>query len=675
MARKKKVKKYLPGETPQVSDYILPMLAKETEVPFNDKDWIFEIKWDGYRAIAEVEGNSVKLYSRNGNSFNKSYPVIVDALAKMNIDAVLDGEVVAMDKNGVPSFQLLQHYNYDHPLLYYVFDVLYINKKNICSLSLLERKKRLKKLLKKNDFIKYADHIEEKGIEFFKLAIKNNLEGIMAKRAHSEYLPGVRTSSWLKIKHHKTIEAIIAGFTAPGGSRLHLGSLVLAVRNGNKLKYIGQTGTGFNSKTLKEVYELLKPLVTKESAFDESVKIDLTYTPVKPVLVCEVKYSQITQDGKLRHPVFLRLRDDKKATDVTGPEDEIKKKITKAKPNPTIVKTSVGKTSISEVIVEDRKKEKKQKPLAEKAFHKKKDKTEEIKIDNRIVKISNTDKIFWPVEGLTKGDVIDYYIGISDYILPYLKGRPESLKRNPNGILESSFFHKDAAEEAPEWVDRIKIFSESADKEINFIICNNAPTLIYLANLGCIELNPWHSTVKALDNPDYLVIDIDPSEKNTFDEVIEVALKFKELFDKAGAESYCKTSGATGMHVYVPMEKKYSYEQVLDFAHLVCIFAQTLLPSITSLERSLAKRNKKHIYLDYMQNRRGQTIAAPYCLRPKTGAPVSMPLKWAEVKNGLSPKDFNIHNALKRLKKTGDIFSGILGKGINMEKCIESLNN
>lgn len=299
------------------------MLAKEIETPFNSKDWVYEIKWDGYRAIAEVDGNGVKLYSRNGNSFNNSYPEIVDALSKMKINAVLDGEIVALNKNGIPSFQLLQNYNYDHPLIYYVFDLLYINKKKIYSLPLLERKNQLKKLLKKSDFIKYSDHIKEKGIEFYKLAGKQNLEGIIAKRADSEYFQGIRTSNWLKVKHHKSQEAIIVGFTSPNGSRLHFGSLVLAIRDGNKLKYIGQTGTGFNSKTLKEVYELLKPLITKKSSSDELEKINISFTAVKPVLVCEVKFTEITHDGKLRHPVFLRLRDDKKPKDVTGIENQI----------------------------------------------------------------------------------------------------------------------------------------------------------------------------------------------------------------------------------------------------------------------------------------------------------------------------------------------------------------
>lgn len=293
------------------------MLAKETKKPFNNKDWIFEIKWDGYRAIAELNGNHVKLYSRNGNSLDNSYPILVHELKKMNIHAVLDGEIVALDKKGVPSFQLLQDYAHDQPLVYNVFDMLFINKKNICSYPLIQRKEWLKNLLPKNDFIKYSDHIDKKGIQFYKLAIKQKLEGIVAKRADSKYLPGTRTSNWLKIKNHYTREAIIAGFTTPFGSRQYFGSLVLAVRDGDKLIHIGQTGSGFNSKTLKKINDLLIPLIAEKSPFTKALKPEIPFTPVKPKLVCEVKYTEITNEGKLRHPVFLRLRDDKKAKEIT----------------------------------------------------------------------------------------------------------------------------------------------------------------------------------------------------------------------------------------------------------------------------------------------------------------------------------------------------------------------
>jgi len=289
------------------------------------------------------------------------------------------------------------------------------------------------------------------------------------------------------------------------------------------------------------------------------------------------------------------------------------------------------------------------------------------------VKLSNLDKVFWPEEKYTKGDVISYYQSVAKYILPYLKDRPESLKRNPNGIKEFGFFHKDAGVEAPAWVKSKKLFSESTSKDINYIICNDAATLAYLNNLGCIEINPWHSTIQKPDHPDYLIIDLDPSEKNTFDQVIEAANVTRDVLKQAGAECYCKTSGATGIHVYVPAQKKYTYDQLKDFAHLVCMLVQQQLPEFTSLERNLKKRGSSMLYLDHLQNRRGQTISSVYSLRPKEGATVSMPLKWTEVKPGLDPHDFNIVNALKRIEKMGDLFSPVLGKGIDLMKCLKRL--
>ena len=290
------------------------------------------------------------------------------------------------------------------------------------------------------------------------------------------------------------------------------------------------------------------------------------------------------------------------------------------------------------------------------------------------VKTTNRNKLYFPDDGITKGMVIDYYQQMADYILPYLKDRPQSLKRNPNGIADKGFFHKDAGDEAPEWVKSMEIYSESAKKDIDYIICNDKPTLAYLNNLGCIELNPWNSTIKALDKPDYMIIDIDPSEKNNFEQVIETTTAFKELLDKAGAESYCKTSGSTGLHIFVPMGKKYSYEAVKEFAHSLSIKVNEQLPKFTSLDRNLEKRGDKKIYLDYLQNRRGQTIASVYSLRPRKGATVSTPLQWNEVKPGLSPLAFTIHTVPDRLKKVKDIFPAVLGKGIDLKKCMDKLD-
>ncbi len=619
------------------------MLAKEIQDPFDDKDWIFEIKWDGYRAIAEVDNGKVKLYSRNGITFEYSYPLVFSELKKMKLQAVLDGEIVVLNDEGQPEFQLLQHYdaNRHRPIQYYVFDLLSLNGKNTCGLPLVERKKILSGIIKKNDVIKYSDHIVGEGIHFFEAVKEKDMEGVMAKKSSSKYYIGRRTNEWLKVKHNKTQEAIIAGYTEPAGSRKYFGSLVLGIREGKKLKYIGHTGSGFNQSTLKEMYEMLQPLVQKNSPFSEKVKTNMPVTWVKATLVCEIKFTEVTNDGMLRHPIFLHLREDKSTKEVTMANIKTKKSDVKK-----IEKAVYDKDSSVD---------------------------KEFSFGKIKVKATNMGKVYFPEDGITKGDVINYYIAMSDYILPYLKGRPESLLRNPNGIHDKGFFQKDAGEDAPSFVKRQIVHSVSNNKDIDYIICDNQPTLTYLNNLGCIELNPWHSTVEDLDKPSYLIIDIDPSDKNTFEQVVEAANVVKQVLDKAGASSYCKTSGSSGLHIYVPTGKKYTYDQVKDFALLVCTMASEELPGFTTLERNLRKRGNKHIYMDYLQNSKGQTIASVYSLRPKPGATVSTPLLWNEVKVGLSPRDFHINNIVKRVKKVGDIFSNVLGKGIDLNKCFKRL--
>ena len=624
------------------------MLAKETKEPFDDKNWLYEIKWDGYRAIAEIENGNVRLYSRNGITFENSYTLVVQELKKIRADAVLDGEIVVLNDEGHPEFQLLQHYesNTHRPIHYYVFDILFLNGHNTCELPLIERKELLQGIIKKSDVVKYSDHIVEKGIAFFNVSTEKNLEGIMAKKADSQYYIGKRTNEWLKIKNNKTQEAIIAGYTDPGGgARKYFGALVLAIKDGNKLKYIGHTGSGFNQQSLKEMWSLLQPLKQSKSPFDEKVKTNMPVTWVKPKLVCEIKFTEVTRDGMLRHPIFLNVRKDKSIKEVTMANTK------------TIKKSDIKKIDKGEKKLEDPE-----------------NNNDKIFSFGKIkVKATNINKIYFPDEGITKGDVINYYLEMADYILPYLKGRPQSLLRTPNGINAKEFFHKDAGEEAPSFVKTKKLFSESTNKDIDYIICDNKPTLTYLNNLGCIEINPWHSTVDALDNPDYLIIDIDPSKENTFEQVIEAANVVKEVLDKAGAPSYCKTSGSSGLHVYVATAKKYTYEQVKDFAYLICMLANEQIPDFTTLERNLQKRGYKHIYMDYLQNRRGQTIACVYSLRPKPGATVSAPLLWKEVKSGLTPQDFTINNIMKRVKKMGDIFTPIVGKGIDLNKCLKKL--
>jgi bifunctional non-homologous end joining protein LigD len=633
---KKKFYKATKATGNKVSNPIKPMLAKEIDEPFNSDDWLFEIKWDGYRAISEITDGEVRLYSRNGNSFYDSYPLVVNALKKIKHNVILDGEVVVLNEAGLSDFQKLQHYeeNTEYPICYYVFDVLEINGERTTELPLIERKRLVKKIIPANAVVKYSDHIIGKGKDFFAAAQKQDLEGIMAKKMDSEYHTGTRTGEWLKIKHHKSEEVIIVGFTEPTGARNYFGALVLATKGKNgELHYAGHTGTGFNDKMLKEVYSKLQKIIQKQSPFKERVKTNMPVTWVQPKYIAEIKFTQWTTDNKMRHPVFLRMREDKTVKDIVM--------ATTKKINP---KKSEEKNG------------------------------DELVFGKTKVKITNRDKIYWPEEKITKGMVIDYYQKMADYILPYLKDRPESLLRNPNGINGPAFFHKDAGEEAPDFVKSIPLFSESANKEINYIICNDKATLAYLNNLGCIEINPWNSTTKKLDNPDYLIIDIDPSKKNTFEQVIETALAFKKVLDKAGAKCFCKTSGATGLHIFLPMAKKYSYEQVKDFAALLCTMVNEMLPEFTSMDRNLKKRGDKKIYLDHLQNRRGQTLACAYSLRPKKGATVSTPLEWKEVKKGLHPSAFTINTILKRVQKKGDIFKEVLGAGVDIKKCLTKLS-
>ncbi len=616
------------------------MLAKLHDAPFDDPNWIYEIKWDGYRAIAEVSKKGSRLYSRNGLSFSEDYPAIFEELGKIKKEAVLDGEIVALDKDGKPSFQLIQQYAQggEVPICYYVFDCLSVGGKSIESKPLLERKKILKALLPKSDLIKYCDHIEERGKDFFALVKKQGLEGMIAKRADSVYKEATRSADWLKVKNVIMEEAVIAGYTEPGGSRKYFGALVLGLYKKGKLVYIGHTGTGFTEKTLKELYNKLQPLKTDTSPFDVKVPVNGEVTWVQPKLVCNLKYTEVTQGGTRRHPVFMGLRIDKEAQEVHEEvkDDSSQNEAEAIKPH----KMEATKT-----------------------------------INGKKLAFTHLDKIFWPDEGYTKGDVIDYYNTVYPHIIKYMKDRPESLLRMPNGLADKGFFHKDAGLNAPEWVKHIALYSESANKDINYIICNDKPTLLYLANLGCIEMNPWNSRLKSLDNPDYLVMDIDPSEHNTFEQVVETANVIKEILDKAGAVSFPKTSGATGIHVYVPLGAKYTYDQAKEFAHVIATMTQQQLPEFTSLERSLSKRGKDNIYIDFLQNRKGQTLACAYSLRPKPGATVSTPLEWSEVKSGLLPSDFTMKNIVQRIEKKGDLFGGVLLKGIDMMKCLKKLNS
>lgn len=572
-------------------------MCKTTDKAFDDADWAFEIKWDGYRAIADLRHDDLGLYSRNGLDFSQKFKKVTNALKLQEHEMILDGELVAYDDKGKPNFQWLQRIG-DHSdlaLIYQVFDLLWLNGHSTENLTYLQRKELLKDALVQNEIIQFSDHILKDGKAFFQAANDLGLEGIVAKKTDSVYKENIRSSEWLKIKINQTDEALICGFTEPKGSRNKFGSLILGKYLDGEMVFCGHTGTGFNEKTLDELHQLMEPLVTEKSVFKITPKTNAKATWIKPELVAEIKFTEVTRDHIYRHPVFLRLREDVKSDEVAfNSENKLKnEKVKKTEPKHRTANNELTK-----------------------------------KIGKQALKLTNQNKIYFPDGDVSKGDVIDYYQSISKYILPYLRNRPQSMNRFPNGIKGLSFYQKDASEETPDWIEIEKVFSESSDKYINYIICNDKETLAYLNNLGCIELNVWTSRLPKADFPDYLVLDLDPSDENTFEDVIETALAVKEVLESAGIKAVPKTSGSSGIHIYIPMGAKYDYDQVKDFGHLLMQMVRQKLPDLTTLERSLQKRDKQKIYLDYLQNRRGQTLASVYSLRPKNGAPVSMPLEW-----------------------------------------------
>lgn len=642
-----------------LKELVKPMLADKAEKSFDGKDWIYEIKWDGYRALANIEEGAVQLYSRNGHSFNRKFEPVVDELQKVPYNVIFDGEIVALNTKGIPDFQLLQDYpgGKDAELRYYIFDLLYLNGHSIMHLPLGDRKNLLEELLDQIPGLPFCEHVDATGKEFFEVAVQNGYEGIIAKKMDSKYYPGTRSKNWLKIKARESQEALICGYTE--GERV-FGSLILGVYEGNELDYIGNCGTGFDGDTQKELMRKMQALSRNKSPFSEKINLKGRKAHwVKPELICEVFYSEWTNSGNLRHPVFKGLRNDKMPSEI--------KKTGSVKVDR---KSKKGRNSSSQ------KEKREEEPLEDKRVGKvaaSPNKREFLEVEGISVPVSNLDKVLWPEEGYTKFDLINYYLEISETILPYLKDRPQNMNRHPDGIDSEGFYQKDSGDILPDWIETIGIYSESSNREIEYMLCQKTASLLYMANLGCIEINPWNSRTATMDNPDYTVIDLDPAPKTTFEEVIEATLAVKEVLDMAGLKGYCKTSGSRGMHVYLPLAAKYNYDEARDFTKLLCHYVQEMLPKLTTLERSKKKRNGR-IYLDYLQNRPGQTLAAAYCLRPKKGATVSAPLMWDEVSSKLDMREFNIETMPERIKnQKGEPFKGVLGKGINIEKALTAL--
>ena len=644
---------------------IKPMLATLVDRPIEGEEWLYEVKWDGYRALGYINEKGVELRSRNNKSFNQKFYPVYNLLKKWKINAVVDGEIIVVNEKGVPDFGDLQGWRSeaDGQLAYYLFDILWLEGKNLMDLPLVERREMLRSIIPAEGMIKLSETFDASGSEFFALADKMGLEGIMAKRAASKYVPDQRGKEWLKIKTEKRQEAIIAGYTKNEGSSKQFSALLLGLFDEGEFKFIGPVGTGFTNKLQTELLQKLKPLETTKCPFKiipdynkpsrfrpNPPKAQVTW--VKPQVVCEISYRELTKDGAVRHPSFKGLREDKNAKDIVWEKAAVISSV--AEQNTLIEKKVMSAPGKNE----------------RKTFLNPKDETQVRPVGGHEMKFGNLSKIYWPKEKVTKRDMLNYYYQVAPIMLPYYKDKPQTLYRFPAGINGIKFYQKDVKGKAPAWIKTFP-YTDSEGIEKEFLVVDDEASILYIASLGCIEINPWSSRIQKPDNPDWCIIDLDP-DKNTFDQVIETANLTKQLLDSIGVPSYPKTSGSTGLHIYIPFGAKYNYEASKEFARVIAKLIHTQIPEFTSIERKISDRGGK-MYIDFLQNRPKATVAGPYSLRPKPGAPVSMPLHWDEVKKGLSILDFNIFNATDRLKEQGDIFKGVLGKGIDLKKVMKNI--
>ncbi|PYU42780.1 MAG: DNA ligase D [Acidobacteria bacterium] len=644
-----------------------PMLATLTDRPFSDPNWLFEIKWDGVRALARIENDALTLRSRTGVDMDKRYPELAslpDALAARQ--AILDGEIVALDTRGHSDFELLQERMHVRapsesllsrvPVVYFVFDLLYCDGYDLRETPLLDRKQLLYRLLRTSEQFRYSDHQLEHGKELFGLAEQNGLEGIVAKRADSPYV-GDRSPYWVKLKITKTVDAVVGGWSAPRSAALPFGSLLLGLYQGKKLRFIGHVGSGFDAKKLKEVTSKLKELAAPACPFDTVPETNERPSWVSPVLVARVKFSGWTQEHSLRHPVFLALREDARPLDCQW-ENE-------AAPaaDPTAVRAPefVGRVLNTKAQIE-----------AE--LFKGGSETVTIELNGKRLRLSNLNKVYFPESGYTKRNLLAYYYRMADFVLPFLADRPLVLRRYPDGIKGQAFFQKDLREGIPEWFTTMPLDSEKRGEEIHYATANDRASLLFLTGLGCIDHNPWSSRYADLEHPDYFFFDLDPSEGTDFSVVVTIARVLHEKLEELRLASFLKTSGATGIHLYIPVEPVYTYEQLRTFAEIVARTVTAEHSNLVTNERSVARRPAGRVLIDVQQNALGRPLAAPYAVRAFPQAPVSAPLLPRELRPGLRPASLNIKTVFARLKEKGDLWGDFWERRQRLENAIESLS-
>jgi bifunctional non-homologous end joining protein LigD len=652
------------------------MLATTVERPFSDPSWLFEIKWDGVRTLARIENGAIKLTSRNGIDVTKQYPELAELPKALSVrEAILDGEIVALDEKGHSGFARLQqrmHVRAPAPTLvtqvpatYYLFDLLYCDGYDLRHVPLLQRKELLRRLMHPAEHVRFSDHQLEQGKELYELAGANGLEGIIGKRTDSLYSEG-RSNSWVKIKQTTTIDAVIGGWTEARTPGLRFGALLLGLYEGKKLRFIGHVGTGFDGQTQEAIGKMLKERTTETCTFDKAPEANEPEHWVKPELVARVKYSEWTPEKRLRHPVFLGLRNDARPEELRWETEGAP--VLKAKPpevaaNPNVVRAPeiVGKVLTAKTQIETE-------------LFRGKAESAVVEIDGKRMRWSNLNKVYWPESGYTKRELLAYYYRMADYILPFLRNRPLVLRRYPDGIKGQSFFQKDVREGIPDWLETVAIGSEEKGDDIHYVVANDLASLLFLTSLGCIDHNPWSSQVDDLEHPDYFFFDLDPSDETDFSVVLTIARALNHKLEEIGVTAFLKTSGATGFHLYIPVEPVYTYAQLRTFAEVVARMVSAEHPNLVTHERMVAKRPKGRVLIDVHQNATGKPLAAPYVARAFPKAPVSAPVSARELKANLAAEKFNIKSMIARVEEKGDLWANFWTKRLKLEDVMERLS-
>jgi bifunctional non-homologous end joining protein LigD len=605
-----------------------PMLATSSDALPHGDGWLYEPKWDGFRALVTVAGGDVSFTSRNGNDLTERFASVAHS-AKLGLrtaDAVLDGEICALDEQGRSRFGLLQEGA--GTLVLVLFDALEVDSEPLVDLPLADRRRRLEQLVDPADGRVLVSPQFADGDALLQAASEQGLEGVVAKRRDSRYLSGRRGTEWRKVKVRARQEVVVAGYTRGQGRRSGgFGALVVGLHEAGGLRWAGNVGTGFTDDEIERLLALLRPLDRPDSPFAEVPKMprvrrsDVVW--VEPKLVAEIEFVEWTRERRLRAPVYVGLRVDKSAEDVRR----------ERAPVPDMIRRG-----------------------------------------RRELRLSNLDKPFWPEEGITKGDLIAYYGEVAEVLVPHLRGRPFTMKRYPDGWQGKHFFQKHAPSHMPDWIKRAPFPASTRDGEkrvIDYALVEDELALLWMANMGCIDLHAWASRVDRPERPDWVMFDLDPSEGATFDEVVRVARLVRETLGLLELEGYAKTSGSRGIHVLVPIARRHTFADAREFAAIVAGALARAHPDLVTTQWAKSKRHG--VLVDANQNGPGKTNAVAYSVRPRAGAPVSTPLRWDELVAGLDPAALTMDAVLDRIARDGDLFAPVLAGGQSLTKALRAL--